>query len=92
MAEALQRLVEAERLDRPSLPALPVPPALPAAPSPRPRGSRRRARCAGNPWIPATLSALTIAGFALGLVCGRAAPLPSGPPGLDRGGAAASAR
>ena len=43
------------------------------------RDDRRRRGRAGNPWIPATLSALTVAGFALGLVAGRALSSPARP-------------
>jgi serine/threonine protein kinase len=43
---------------------------------PRARSARRRARRFGNPWIAATVSALAVACFALGLCFGRALPPP----------------
>jgi len=43
------------------------------------RARRRRARGVAGPWITATLSALAIACFALGLAFGRTLPLPGAP-------------
>ncbi len=54
------------------------------------RGPRRRRRGRRpNPWIPATLSALTVASFALGLACGRTLPFAATP---DRAVAAPATR
>jgi len=41
--------------------------------------ARPRRRRVANPWIPATISALAIASFALGLAAGRTLPFAAGP-------------
>jgi serine/threonine protein kinase len=78
-AERFQTAAEMAAALRALLPAPPAegPPSRP--PGPRSRPARRRLRRPPRPWIPAAVSALAVAFFALGLAFGRTLPLLGAP-------------